>query len=348
MRSGTFSAKIVISFASIVLLAFASAYESASTTEAIAPTGISVLSTHNIGLLVPLYSYPSASSWNALESLKLSYSTVPVVAVINPDSGPGASQILDYINGIKSLRSAGITVIGYVPTGYGSVAVSTVEREISDYENWYNISGIFFDEMSSKDATAPYYRALAARVTGLTVGNPGNIVQPELIGIFDILEIYDVGSLPSNLSGFGSVGYISYGFPSLPSKHVLNLVNQYFSWMYVTDLGLPNPYSSLPSYISEAFEYVNSYDASINETTTQSGRGNSSGANLTSSYNNATANSIRSIEHTGDIATTTITGELSSLVAEVGSIDFNSRIVGVFAMMFLLGFSLVLSRWKNE
>ncbi len=40
--------------------------------------------------------------------------TADIVAIINPDNGPGASKDPGYVTGIQQLVSAGVTVVGCV------------------------------------------------------------------------------------------------------------------------------------------------------------------------------------------------------------------------------------------
>lgn len=216
-----------------------------------------------MGLIVPLYTYPTDGTWTAIVQAKNAHPTVPIVAVINPDSGPGTSKSSDYATGITNLQSAGVTVIGYVPTGYGTASYSplpNIESQVSDYVTWYpSIEGIFFDEMSGDASTASYYQSLATFVASkglsITVGNPGANVPDALLGIFTNLVIYENGGMPSPssvdayYSKYGSqpFSFIAYGVATLPS---LSSLATYVRWLYVTDLGGSNPYGALPSYFS--------------------------------------------------------------------------------------------------
>jgi Spherulation-specific family 4 len=219
-----------------------------------------------VGVLVPLYTYPSDSSWSALIQAKESYPSVPVIAIINPDSGPGNAEDPNYATGIADLESAGITVLGYVATGYGTSSysgLSNIEGQVSDYKSWYqDIQGIMFDEMSNSAAEQSYYQTLANYVSslgmGFTAGNPGTTVATELMGIFDLLNIYENPGMPvaSNInqyySSFGNAGlsYIAYGVSSLPPQSTLQALDSYVSYIYVTNLGGANPYDGLPSYFA--------------------------------------------------------------------------------------------------
>jgi len=215
------------------------------------------------GLIVPLYTYPTDGTWTAIIQAKTAHPTVPIVAVINPNSGPGTSKSSDYATGITNLQTAGVIVIGYVPTGYGTASYSplpNVEAQIDAYANWYpTIEGIFFDEMSNDAGEASYYQSLATYVASknlsITVGNPGANVPDALLGIFTNLVIYESGGMPATskvdayYSKYGSkpFSFIAYGVASLPALQPLSV---YVRWLYVTDLDGSNPYGALPSYFS--------------------------------------------------------------------------------------------------
>ncbi len=215
------------------------------------------------GVIIPLYTYPTDGTWAAVIQAKTAHPSVPIVAIINPDSGPGTSKSSDYATGITNLQTAGVIVIGYVPTGYGTKSYSalpTVEAAISDYATWYpSIDGIFFDEMSSDAGEATYYQSIATYVASkslkITVGNPGANVPAALLGIFTNLVIYESGGYPAAskvdayFTKYGSqpFSFIAYGVAALPS---LQTLSSYVRWLYVTDLDGSNPYGALPSYFA--------------------------------------------------------------------------------------------------
>jgi hypothetical protein len=58
------------------------------------------------------------------------------------------------------LRAAGTIVLGYVATTYTTKATADVQAEIDKFFNWYNVSGIFFDEASTACTAVPYYQQL--------------------------------------------------------------------------------------------------------------------------------------------------------------------------------------------
>jgi hypothetical protein len=212
------------------------------------------------GVIIPLYSYPG-SSWNAIIQQKTTYPSVPITVIVNPSSGPGASKDPNYVTWINNLRSAGINVLGYVYTSYAARSASSVVADINTYKAWYGVNGIFLDEMSNVVGHESYYSALTgyAHSLGLStvVGNPGTTVPGSYIGAVDVIVIYENAGIPSasalgsSTMGLSKSGFatMSYGVSSLTSSSV-SAVAAYAGYVFITDQGMPNPYSSLPSYFA--------------------------------------------------------------------------------------------------
>jgi hypothetical protein len=234
------------------------------------------------GLIVPLYSYPTNPTWSTLIREKLSYPNVPLLAVINPDSGPGKSSNPNYVLGIASLQKAGIIVIGYVPTGYARVRLETVDASALHYKSWYNVNGIFFDQMSNNPSEASYYSEASQYVNSigldLTVGNPGTSVPSSYVGILNILVIYENAGLPSvstianstlgdPRSNFAAISYRV----EAPSQSYLQSVAQYLGYVYFTNGHAPDPYAGLPSYLGSLMKELSSMDSSSTTSTTTTG-----------------------------------------------------------------------------
>ena len=72
--------------------------------------------TKSAGIVVPLYTYPTDNSWTSLVKIRQSFPSVPIVAIINPNNGPGSLLDSNYLSGIHQLQGAGIIVLGYVHT----------------------------------------------------------------------------------------------------------------------------------------------------------------------------------------------------------------------------------------
>ncbi|MGH9917593.1 MAG: spherulation-specific family 4 protein, partial [Nitrososphaerales archaeon] len=66
--------------------------------------------------MVVLYTFPTDPSWARCAAEKAANPSVPMICVINPDSGPGRASQAAYVTGIQTLQAAGITVLGYAYT----------------------------------------------------------------------------------------------------------------------------------------------------------------------------------------------------------------------------------------
>ena len=97
-----------------------------------------------------------------------------------------AIRIQTSFGAYRLLESAGITVVGYVATGYGGIPISQTEQEISLYEQFYQLGGIFFDQMASVSGYEDYYSTLTSYAASLgytfTIGNPGALVPAATLG----------------------------------------------------------------------------------------------------------------------------------------------------------------------
>ncbi|SMH71421.1 putative spherulin 4 [Candidatus Nitrosotalea okcheonensis] len=213
------------------------------------------------GVMVPLYSYPG-SYWTQVIQAKNAHPSVPIVAIINPNSGPGSSSDPNYVSGIQQLQAAGVKVLGYVYTSYGARSASTVESDINSYNNWYHVNGIFFDEMANTAGLETYYSSLSGYTKSLgmtmTVGNPGTDTLSSYIGTMDVLDIYENPGMPAltDLTGWhtsypkSNFGLIAFGVGSLPIQSTITTDSTYVGYVYITDDVLPNPYDTVPSYLS--------------------------------------------------------------------------------------------------
>src|SRR5579885_2922749 len=215
------------------------------------------------GLIVPLYSYPGRY-WDALVKEKTSHPSVPVVAIINPDSGPGTKDV-NYAYGVQKLQSSGIKVIGYIYTA--NIGYGTITSYIDDYKNWYHVDGIFFDQMSNVKGNETFYASLTnySRSVGLnfTVGNPGVDTLPSYVGTVNNLVIYDNPSLPpvSSFEGWhknftkSNFSFVAYSVDATDAAYIKNMTNL-VQYMYISNSTLPNPFNSLPGYLDSEMKIL--------------------------------------------------------------------------------------------
>ena len=226
-----------------------------------------------VGLLVPLYIYPG-STWNTLINIKTTYPALPIIAVINPGSGPGTAQNSDYVSWIAKLQAANILVLGYDHTSYGARPTADVKADIDRYLAFYpSIDGIFFDEMSYlKTGNESYYSTVSNYAKGkgfpITIGNPGATLPPSYLQTVDYVVISESKTSPE-LTSYGT--YASYmsrlvmitiNQATLPTTWV-NQAAASIGWIYVTSDTLPNPYDTLPSYLTSLATLLNNANANV-------------------------------------------------------------------------------------
>jgi hypothetical protein len=228
-----------------------------------APVPPVVVTVASAGTLVPLYSYPTDSSWRVVADAKRTHPSVPVIAVINPASGPGFGLSIDYVNGIAALKAAGVSVLGYVSTSYTRRSETAVQADIDSYRQWYpDTTGIFFDEQTNSPGGEDYYRRVAAyaqsRSFTFTVGNPGSDSAPSYVGTVDLILVYENSGLPSAAAMGGwhasydrhNFGVIPYGVTALDPAFVVEAKAK-VGYIYVTGDTLPNPWDTVPPYFND-------------------------------------------------------------------------------------------------
>ncbi len=211
------------------------------------------------GIAVPSYFGPGPL-WTRMEQ------ACPGVgmAIINPASGPGFARDPGYADQVKNSQSAGLTVLGYVHTGYSTRVASAVRADVDAYYLWYGVDGIFFDEASTERSYASsYYAALYDHVQAkigkaLTVLNPGTQTHECYMAVADTIVTFEgpystyagrypipswVGDYPAKR--FWHLVYAAPGVRRM-EKAVRLSVKRGAGWVYVTPYDLPNPWNSLP------------------------------------------------------------------------------------------------------
>jgi hypothetical protein len=224
------------------------------------------------GVIVPLYT-SSLSAWTPVIDAKAAHPSIAIVGIINPKDGPGSASNASYAALVGQLRSAGIVVLGYSHTAYGARNASTVYAEINSYARWYNVSGVFLDQMAYNAGHESYYGNLTAysRSIGLTmvVGNPGVDVVPSYAGTVDTIVIYENSGFPypATLGGWHTAypktnwAILPFNVPSLDRSCVVSASN-YVGYVYATDMTLyPSPWESLPPYFGDLVATLDSQPA---------------------------------------------------------------------------------------
>ena len=228
--------------------------------------------------MVALYFDPKFTLWDFLIDLKNQNPNVPIIAVINPDNGPGDFKNTTYAIDVLKLQAAGINVIGYTFTNYGQRDVASIFQDISKYTLWYNVDGIFFDEVANfgqEEDLETFDDYANAQGASYTIGNPGIDIPPSYIGILDNYIIYENKGLPDlNLieerySGLDKQHFsvTAYGVMDFDSNYILAL-SEFVQYMYITDDDLPNPYDTFSSHLERLVQNQVTQTAQAAATTT--------------------------------------------------------------------------------
>ena len=224
-----------------------------------------MLNAHATEILVPAYFYPSSdpnlSFWD--EMTAAASQGVGITAIMNPNSGPSTAENSDYTNAVSTFRAAGGKVIGYVPTGYGARDASLVLADVSAYKSFYQIDGIFLDEMHNIASELTYYESLRTGISGIDVnykvfGNAGTNTLEDYLQTADVLVTFEnqtgytayapdpwTGNYTANrfahlLYNVGTAADMQAAITLAASRNV--------GYIYVTNDNGANPWDTLPSY----------------------------------------------------------------------------------------------------
>jgi hypothetical protein len=182
---------------------------------------------------------------------------------MNPNSGPGEMALEPYSKWVTVARKRGIKVIGYTHTEYTKRSIDRVKEEITRYKEWYGVDGIFVDQVPTELEDLAYYRALASFVRArpglLTVLNPGTFPHQEYMDVADVLCVFDgchsdhlVRQAPAWVANYPPKRFWHIVYDATTAREMrLSLrasAGMNAGLVFITDAGLPNPFSRLPSY----------------------------------------------------------------------------------------------------
>jgi hypothetical protein len=201
-------------------------------------------------------------------------SGLQIIAIINPNSGPIATgPDSSYTTYMTKLKNAGVVMVGYVHTSYGTRDIATVESEIDTYVRLYpGIVGIFLDEASADASEISYYTSVYSHIMskGLvhSILNPGTQPDQGYVAISTNIVIFesDAASYNSNFASWVACaptaaeksGY-KYHYSGIAyaasSSQMTSLVSEFsaagMGLVYVTDGTLGGgTYNALPSYFT--------------------------------------------------------------------------------------------------
>lgn len=210
-------------------------------------------------IAIPSYFYPG-SLWTQMEN---AYPTIGI-AIINPNSGAGDSEDSNYDSQVAKSQLSGLKILGYSHTSYGNRDITDVKKDIDKYYLWYNVDGIFVDEVSTDCNKIGYYTELKDYIkskddTGVIVINPGTQTNECYMEVGDIVINFENTyyiyknkySQPSWVNNYppNRFWHLVHTTPNIEKmKNVIQLSkNRNAGWVYVTPDVLSNPWDTLPS-----------------------------------------------------------------------------------------------------
>ncbi|MFF7755855.1 spherulation-specific family 4 protein [Streptomyces sp. NPDC007971] len=144
-------------------------------------------------LLVPYYEHPAVrpAEWAAV----LAAAPRLYGVVLNPASGPGNRPDAAFAETAARLRTAGVRVLGYADTGYGSRPYEDVVHDLERHRGWYGTDGAFLDQAAAGIGGLRHYERLAdaARTLGCrTLAlNHGTPPHPAYGALADLLVTFE-------------------------------------------------------------------------------------------------------------------------------------------------------------
>jgi len=145
-----------------------------------------ITSSKKLGMIVPLYIYPDFnkpnSEWQRIIDNKKAHPKADIIVIVNPSNGHFSKTDPTYVNAIKKIVKANITVVGYVYTRYGVRDIKFVKNDINSWTRLYKklgVTGIFFDEVEGRDSKGEraYYEKLTKYIKAkgyeTSILNPG-------------------------------------------------------------------------------------------------------------------------------------------------------------------------------
>jgi hypothetical protein len=205
---------------------------------------------------------PPGSLWDNMLIYRKAHPSLPWIAVVDPQHGPGQKFDSNYSKNIARLEDAHVVVLGYVSTRWGDRSADLIKNDISRYKEWYHVDGIMLDEMVSNAGFEGHYSGLTsyAKSLGLSpvIGNVGTNVSPSYIGTVDSIGTSEGDGIPplSWLKGWhlnynrNNFVYIAYSQSWVDRAYVAESA-KYVKFLYITDDTMPFPYDSFPSYFDE-------------------------------------------------------------------------------------------------
>jgi hypothetical protein len=144
-------------------------------------------------LVVPAYFHPAAHPglWEALAR----HAALLRLVILNVASGPGDAPDAAFARAVALLHRAGVTVAGYVGTGYGRRRWRDAIADMDRYLDWYGVASVCLDQAAAGGEHLGYYARLAeasrARGGAAVLFNHGVHPDPRYAAHADLLGTFE-------------------------------------------------------------------------------------------------------------------------------------------------------------
>lgn len=223
-------------------------------------------------LLVPAYFYPKGDGLAAWHKLFNAADRVEVVAIVNPDSGPGAERNPDYVALLTEASSRAARLVGYVSTQFAVRTTAEVEADIDTWLRFYpQISGFFLDQQPDDPRHSAYIAEIARYAReklshALIISDPGTLCDESYLSrhatdrlcIFYNREGFEQFELPAHLAAYDPSHFAALLYEVADEKRMRTFLREAIlkriGSIYITDgkaspdPGKSNPWAALPAY----------------------------------------------------------------------------------------------------
>lgn len=212
-------------------------------------------------LIAPAYFYPTTGYWETM----ISQSSALGIIVLNPNSGVGDKHEWRYDAPLAHARDAGIRVIGYIQTDYGTRPVSEILAEMDRYREWYGVTSYFLDEGDTGLESLDLYTEMTAyahALGGITVINFGYHPHPAYMEITDYAIVFEDAmnvflayTPPAWIQDYPADRFMNliYGVPADRVDEIIQITRERnLGHVWITDdhINTGSPYNTLPTYWS--------------------------------------------------------------------------------------------------
>ena len=218
-------------------------------------------------LLVPTYIYPTGEGRKEWQRLIDAASKVEIVAIANPNSGPGEEHNLDYAAVFTEARNAGITLVGYVSTDFGKRPRAEIEKDVDTWIRFYpQVRGFFFDQQLREGHGAANFAELRDFVKrkiadAMVIANPGVPCEDAYLARDDsnetcVIVNYEgfrtIRTLRHHLKAYDPSRFAAmpYNIPDVETMRTLvkEAIIKRLGYLYVSDAKTPSEWGKLPTY----------------------------------------------------------------------------------------------------